>query len=694
MPNHVYQRGAVFWWRRSIPRSLRRFFDFSEIRRSLRSNIYREATATARRLDVALDEVFETMFAFAGELQMLPAEAIHRIAREICDVALEQAERTRAFSSMRDFAEAETASLVETMRARSLRAALARNDYRPVAEVVVEALSRHGITLTEEMPDFRLVSRAVLRGMVNVHEINARRELGKYEDDDILRPPAPLVGASFPPFADGLSNGSPYLGDMPGRQPGRSGVAQEAQRPPSMKSAGLAAVAANDEAGKPDGGKLTGETGDEEKAEGEEAILNQPISEAYLVYLALMTGRSVDELSASIDENFMRQKKAATRVRGAKWGPDMEHDALTALRYWIEVCGNRPVRKCTKNDGESFLGYLRRLPRNHGKGRYARLSVPESVAMADAVEAEQEAEVELKLQKGELIAEQQPHAEAQAEVDRLSKATINKHLDYIGRFFGWLKNSRELTVRSPVKDLRYGKRQLDKLPVDQRPHYPEEDLRAVFASPLWTGCKSVARRSRPGNVIVKDALYWSVLAEAHGGLRLEEFAQLHVEDVKEIEGIWCFVVCDGVDRSTKTLASARVVPIHSLLIILGFLDFVARQKKAGRIRLFPELSRDVCHNRYGTTLTRRFSYYLEQLGLLVQGRVHHSARHTFDTFLQNTEVKEVRISELMGHARQGETDGRYYKGAKLKLLKDAIETIDYGLQLIELNGERQLAPAN
>jgi hypothetical protein len=46
------------------------------------------------------------------------------------------------------------------------------------------------------------------------------------------------------------------------------------------------------------------------------------------------------------------------------------------------------------------------------------------------------------------------------------------------------------------------------------------------------------------------------------------------------------------EKSVKTAYAKRRVPIHSRLEQIGLLNFVAKQRQSGSVRLFPDLKRD------------------------------------------------------------------------------------------------------
>lgn len=88
--------------------------------------------------------------------------------------------------------------------------------------------------------------------------------------------------------------------------------------------------------------------------------------------------------------------------------------------------------------------------------------------------------------------------------------------------------------------------------------------------------------------------FWLPHVGLYTGARVNELCQLHPQhDIqKDPSGIWYFKITeDGEDvedvrKSVKTGASRRLVPIHSVLIKLGFLEYVERQRKAGAQLLF------------------------------------------------------------------------------------------------------------
>ena len=89
-------------------------------------------------------------------------------------------------------------------------------------------------------------------------------------------------------------------------------------------------------------------------------------------------------------------------------------------------------------------------------------------------------------------------------------------------------------------------------------------------------------------------------------MRQNEIGQLLVSDITETDGVWCVDVNPkGEGKKVKTKAAKRLVPVHSKLTELGFLDYVEKLRAQGKARLWPDLvpSRD----GYGQKISRWYA---------------------------------------------------------------------------------------
>jgi integrase len=146
------------------------------------------------------------------------------------------------------------------------------------------------------------------------------------------------------------------------------------------------------------------------------------------------------------------------------------------------------------------------------------------------------------------------------------------------------------------------------------------------------------------------------------GARLEEICALKVTDVTTAR----MSITDA-----KTSAGIREVPIHSKLVAT-----VRRLKKESADGY---LLSGLPSNKYGdrgAAIGKRFGRLKSSLGF---GRQHvfHSIRRTVCTLLENAGVSINVSADIVGHEKPSITFGLYSGGNKLRILKKAIEKIDY-----------------
>jgi len=137
---------------------------------------------------------------------------------------------------------------------------------------------------------------------------------------------------------------------------------------------------------------------------------------------------------------------------------------------------------------------------------------------------------------------------------------------------------------------------------------------------------------------------------AYSGARLNEVCQLNVADIQRTDGIWAINLnADCEDKSIKTQAGNRLVPLHAKILKLGFLDYVDQIRNEKQQKLFPNLKK-MKSTGYGTMISRWFAKYLKKLGIKKKGKNFHSFRHTVVNKLTNEKVYQPFIRELIGHS--------------------------------------------
>lgn len=154
--------------------------------------------------------------------------------------------------------------------------------------------------------------------------------------------------------------------------------------------------------------------------------------------------------------------------------------------------------------------------------------------------------------------------------------------------------------------------------------------------------------------IVRDSLYWCPLIASLHGMRREEFAQLKVCHVRQIDGIWVFDL-HHIEVKTKNDSSPRYVPLHKDLLGLGFVEEVVHGRDRDE-QLFPELSPSTSHGKYGDALGKRFGRIIDDLGIVVMRKngtesdgAFHPFRHRLVTDLTAAGVPAGIIDGITGH---------------------------------------------
>lgn len=151
--------------------------------------------------------------------------------------------------------------------------------------------------------------------------------------------------------------------------------------------------------------------------------------------------------------------------------------------------------------------------------------------------------------------------------------------------------------------------------------------------------------------------FWAPLLGLFTGGRLGELSQLRVTDIQKIEGIWSISINEEEDKTVKTQAGIRTIPIHPILIEIGFLDYIDEIKNFNS-RLFPELVPDQ-FGHYAKQPSRRFGEYLDKLGITEKSKVFHSFRSTANNQLKQAGVPEETRCQFIGHEHETTNSSTY-----------------------------------
>ncbi|WP_235047562.1 tyrosine-type recombinase/integrase [Limimaricola cinnabarinus] len=243
---------------------------------------------------------------------------------------------------------------------------------------------------------------------------------------------------------------------------------------------------------------------------------------------------------------------------------------------------------------------------------------------------------------------------------KIAAKTINSHIQMFKMFFDWA----ERHGHSPHTLFEGMKVKKDKASESERRPFTPNQARLIYTE----------LTDNPSGLVRKDSHKWGMLLGMFTGARLNEICQLDIADVKQDGDTWFLNITDEGDdnKSVKSNAGRRKVPLHSELIRLDFLDFVDSRRNG--TRLFPDYSYSA-NGGYGRNLGRWCNEsFLPKLGIKQPGLVFHSLRHTVVTRLGQSNVPEPIIQCIIGHARSGVTQEVYLReGYTLEQLKEAID---------------------
>jgi integrase len=165
---------------------------------------------------------------------------------------------------------------------------------------------------------------------------------------------------------------------------------------------------------------------------------------------------------------------------------------------------------------------------------------------------------------------------------------------------------------------------------------------------------------------------------------LNEICQLYVDDIIKFDDLWCISINDEKDKRLKNVASKRIIPVHPALVELGLMEYVESLKTENSPRLWMNLEwTDL--TGYGNSFCKWYQRYNRIHVTADPKKVFHSMRHTLADTLKQAGVQETVIAELVGHSNAGSmTMGRYGKRYQPKVLLEALEKLDYGIDIPDI----------
>ena len=315
-----------------------------------------------------------------------------------------------------------------------------------------------------------------------------------------------------------------------------------------------------------------------------------------------------------------------------------------ALRLLLGVVGDVPVGQIKRDQIRAFWEAVRWWPANANasvKPQYRDRTVMEIVAQGE-----------------------------EEDVAPPFSYTISKHRQRLGVFFNSLVKEDVL-----VKALYLGQQDDPDRSTDANTGRPftDTELAQIFDSKHFLPWASKYPHR-----------WWGPILGLYTGARVNEIAQLYIDDVKQVDGVWgLFFWKHRRGQKLKTQSSIRFVPLAQPVLDAGFLQFVEDMKATGHPRLFPHLpagtGKDGEPNGlgYGRQLSRQFAAYLKQFEI-EKGTAFHAFRHTMSTRLAEAMVPKTTIALITGHARRQEVptlEKHYIHIADVKTLPERVDAL-------------------
>lgn len=344
-------------------------------------------------------------------------------------------------------------------------------------------------------------------------------------------------------------------------------------------------------------------------------------------------------LSTALKE-FLEQDQSDSRKSAARL------DQATTIRFMIDLLGDLRLDQITRGDIARLDEALSNIPYPKGFPGCRKASLYERYmyAQQNGWSGLQRAGVE---------------------------TVINRYRTALRVFFVFLKKRNfyhgDLPTFTKLDD-----RLLCAMPRDA---LQDDELISLVSLPLFTGARSTAHMWKPGRVLHQSDLYWALLILILTGMRPGEVGQIKLDQIRS-DGEFFYIDLRPFDPSRgrvpigelaqyKTKSSARVVPIHPLLVDLGLIERAQLLLERGETRLFPDWDpyrRRDGDVRWSQKITKCW-VYLERAGLVTKrpDMSLYSTRHLMAAWLDTSGISERTRKRILGHTL---SEARLHYGRK------------------------------
>ena len=341
-----------------------------------------------------------------------------------------------------------------------------------------------------------------------------------------------------------------------------------------------------------------------------------------------------DEVIDEEEETFLISKMIDDYIESTKRQKELREKTLIEyknnLDLMVEIIGDFPINQLSQKHGRLLSASLEKLPpRRKTDGRYNQKSVKQLIKM---------------------------------EVDNpMDTRTVNKLIQRCSTWLNWVirngyYNDRNIFHGKSIPSNK-GKNTITRQP------FSVKQLKLIFN-------KVYLQRTLNSTSPCKFVFYWIGILGLHHGTRLQETAQLHINDIYPLNKIWVIDINDNTKvKKLKTPNSKRIIPLHQTLIDLGFLDYLHILEQNGKERLFHELT--LGRDGYTKNPSRFFNDYLRELGIKSATEKYdfHSLCHNCNNELIQKDVGVEYRNDYLGWGQTGMSKSVYGKPFEPSILQ-------------------------
>lgn len=348
----------------------------------------------------------------------------------------------------------------------------------------------------------------------------------------------------------------------------------------------------------------------------------------------------------TIRQVFEDLKIKNTDNRTSTWKVETVKDYEDTCNLYVDYLSeNKPISKISIDEHLNFAKILMIIPSNRNKKeKYRNKSISEIINDPPPIE------------------------------DRMSLATINSHITRLNALINHLK--KEVAVHLPtISKIKSNKKIQER---DARKTFTDNDLIKIFNHKNYQARK-----------LKHDYYYWLIPISLYTGARLRELCQLETKDIQfdNESGIYYIDINEnlsedlkgsGIIKSLKNISSDRIVPIHSHLIELGFIEFVEGRSNSTKSNFLFNLTPNI-NGDCSVSVSKWFQRYKKNIDFESDKdkKVFHSFRHTFIDTLKQKDVSDENLADIVGHSHKSSMNKFYRKSIRLIKSKNIIEMLNY-----------------